>query len=259
MSELHTPVIEFEKVSTTKNGKQILSDINLTIQEREHWVFLGRNGAGKTTLVNYLFGYDWPTSGKISVLGMRLGEIPTSKIQSKIGMVQGDHQTNSLQKHLTTTEVLLTGFFHTIGLYREPSIEQVEKAKSILKENHLENLTDRKFHTLSSGEKQRILLLRAMVSNPEILVLDEPFANLDFAAKVEFSELLSEVHTKFKASILITHRVEEIPYFYTHICMLKQGNIIAKGLLKNTLTIQNLCQLYDLPENVIRKYLLVSL
>lgn len=257
MSELHTPAIQFQNIQTIKNGKPIIKNFNLTIFKGENWVFLGRNGAGKTTLINYICGYDWPTEGKISILGMDLGAVPTSLIQSKIGILQSEHQATALQKNLTVLELIITGIYHTIGFYKDPTPEIIQKAYDILNLYKLNELSERKFHTLSSGEKAKILLLRAIIDDPKILILDEPNANLDLKARIEFYETLSEVQKKIEASILITHRIEEIPPFYTHICLIKNGEVIASGKIKEVLNEKNLSILYDLSLEVVKKYLLL--
>lgn len=249
-------MIRLKNVTSIKKGKTILDNFSLEISEKEHWVFLGRNGAGKTTLINFLYGYDWPTTGEIIAFGEKYGESPLRPIQEKMGILESSHQTSLLQKNLTANEILITGIHKTIGIYRDVTKEQIVLADSILHDFGLHNLSDRLFETLSSGEKSKILLLRSIISKPELLILDEPTANLDLTARLEFFRILESVCIKsnLKSSILITHRIEEIPDFYTHICLFKNGRNMASGAIDDILTIPNLMELYDLTEEEIRKW-----
>ncbi|MCC5815831.1 MAG: ATP-binding cassette domain-containing protein [Leptospira sp.] len=255
-------MIQLRNLISIKKGTTILDNFSLDIQPGEHWIFLGRNGAGKTTLINFLYGYDWPTSGEVIAFGERYGESPLRPIQEKIGIMEPSHQGSLLQKNLSVQEILITGIHKTIGIYRKVTREQEILALDTLRLYGLDNLSDRFFSTLSSGEKSKILLLRSVISAPELLILDEPTANLDLTARLEFFRILEEVGKsskslnsgKLKTSILITHRIEEIPDFYTHICLLKNGCNIASGPIGEVLTVANLMDLYDLSEVEIRRW-----
>lgn len=259
-------MIYLKHLTSIKKGKMILDNFSLEIQEGEHWVFLGRNGAGKTTLINFLYGYDWPTSGEVIAFAEKYGESPLRPIQEKMGILESSHQASLLQKNLTVREILITGIHKTIGIFREITVEQKKITDSILQEFGLDNFSDRLFLTLSSGEKSKILLLRSIISRPELLILDEPTANLDLTARLEFFRILESVFQgsivpntpSLRSSILITHRIEEIPEFYTHICLFKKGRNIASGAIHEILTVPNLMELYDLTEEEIRRWVVLK-
>lgn len=241
-------ILNFSNVSFVRNDISILNQISFSLSESDSLAIIGRNGAGKTTLINLLYGYLWPTSGEISIFGELYGNSPMVPIQNQIGMVQSNHQETLLQ-HLTTIEMVLTGFLGTLGLYKEVNSSQVSAAEQLLISLKMDSKKDQPYKTLSSGEKMKVLLLRAMGQGKRLLVLDEPAAALDLTARVDFFSSLETL--KFKnpnlTRILITHRLEEIPKHFNKVLLLKNGNILAFGEKEKVLTSENLSLLYELP------------
>ncbi|MDX1961486.1 MAG: ATP-binding cassette domain-containing protein [Leptospiraceae bacterium] len=240
-------LISLESLSYSRNKTSLLSSIDLKVFKGENWVILGANGSGKTTLINLLYGYLSPTSGKIKIFGETFGETILRPIQKRIGILESTQQNSLLQKNLTVKEVLLTGLVPSIGFYHEPSQKDISKVESILKENLWISNPDQIFSTLSSGEKQKILLLRAIIHDPEILILDEPCSAMDIGAREEFLNLLDEkLHNRKSSAILITHRIEEISSRFTHVLLLKDGKKIFSGKIVDGLSSEFLSICYKI-------------
>ncbi|MEI7011867.1 ABC transporter ATP-binding protein [Leptospira licerasiae] len=229
-----------------RSGTPILDGIDFQINYGEHWVLLGRNGAGKTTLVNLIYGSVWPTAGRINLFGETFGETPLQILRNKIGILDSSQQESALQRSLTVYDVLLTGFFHTIGFYRESNAWEEKEAERILEENGFGAKRNQLFRTLSSGEKKKVLFLRAMCTSPEFVILDEPCSGLDLTAREEFIDFLDEYKKNRNfTSIYITHRIDEIPPFYEHAALLKSGKILFSGEIKEAFSSARLSDLYD--------------
>lgn len=243
-------MIQIQNLSYLRNDESILNQINLEILPGQHWIILGRNGAGKTTLINLLYGYIWPSSGKITVFGTEYGTEPLRPIQEQIGILQSNQQSNLLQRNLTTLEILISGLHSNLGIYREITDKDIATAETLLEQNELSHLKDRNFQILSSGEKSKILLLRSIIRKPKVLILDEPTSSLDIKACYEFFKLLEKIIVKQNVTcVQIVHRLEDIPKYFTHIAMMKKGEILYSGKIDSTLNLQNLSNLYDLPQD----------
>ncbi len=241
-----TALLSLHGIKFYRSSTPILDGIDLDINSGEHWVLLGRNGAGKTTIVNLIYGSVWPTAGRINLFGETFGETPLQILRNKIGILDSSQQESALQKSLTVYDVLLTGFFHTIGFYRESNAWEEKEAERILEENGFGAKRNQLFRTLSSGEKKKILFLRAMSTSPEFVILDEPCSGLDLTAREEFIDFL-DAYKKNRnfTSVYITHRLDEIPPFYEHAALLKSGRILFSGEIKQAFTAERLSELYD--------------
>ncbi|MBM9502034.1 ATP-binding cassette domain-containing protein [Leptospira sp. 201903071] len=247
------PLLSVEEVSYKPAGKTILDKVSFQIFENEHCVLLGRNGAGKSTLVNLIYGMIWASSGNIRLFHETYGETIVQELRKRIGILDASQQENALQRKLTVFDVVLTGLFHTIGYYRDPSPEEETKALRILEESDLIAKKDQLYVTLSSGEKKKILFLRSLVSEPDLLILDEPCSSLDLTAREDFLRFLKRYHSRRKfTSLYITHRPEEIPEFYTQAVLLKEGKVLTFGKIEETFSEIHLKELYDLSLQVRR-------
>ncbi|WP_025179999.1 ABC transporter ATP-binding protein [Leptospira interrogans] len=246
-------LLSLEKISYKPTGKTILDSVSFEIKTKEHCVLLGRNGAGKSTLVNLIYGMIWATSGTIRLFQETYGEIAIQDLRKRIGILDSSQQENSIQRKLTVKDTILTGLFHTIGYYRDPSPEEETKTLQILKDSDLLSKKDQLYNTLSSGEKKKILFLRSIVNEPDFLIMDEPCSSLDLTAREDFLGFLKEYHSKKKfTSLYITHRPEEIPDFYSKAVLLKEGKVIHFGPIEECFTEKNLEDLYDIPLQVQR-------
>jgi len=246
-------LLKLEKVSFIRNDRFILKDIDLSMESGQNWVILGKNGSGKTTLINLLYGYLWPTSGKVSVFEKTYGEYPIKLIQSKIGILQSSHQEERLQRNLSVKDVISSGLLNSIGIYSELTQSQLEKIDQLIESNTWIKDSTQNYSLLSSGEKKKVLLLRALISEPEILVLDEPCSSLDLAAREDFFSLLESYRRYAKLIILITHRTDEIPIYFNYALLLKEGQIVASGRKNEIFNSNNLTEVYGVNVELIEK------
>jgi iron complex transport system ATP-binding protein len=240
-----TPPLEINGLSVRRNGKRILSNVRWKIQPGENWVVLGANGSGKTTLLSTLLGYFVPTRGDIRLLGEPYGDCDWRLLRLKLGIV-----SSSLRQLMADEEpalhAIITGKYAMIDLWGKPKTADVRAAKKILRQMDCTALADRPWALLSQGERQRILIGRALMAQPEVLILDEPCAGLDPAAREHFLQFLERLGRASGAPtfILVTHHVEEITPMYTHALMLRKGKVQASGPLPRTLNGANLSETF---------------
>ncbi|WP_408008061.1 ABC transporter ATP-binding protein [Pseudalkalibacillus sp. A8] len=246
-------ILTLENVSLIRNGKWIIENINWKVKKGEHWVLFGLNGAGKTALLNMLNAYYFPTKGKVKVLGREFGRAPLAEhLRTKIGLV-----SSSLQQKLypadNAFEVVLSGAFASIGLYETPTDEMRQKAISLLKELGCFEYANQEYGSLSQGERQRVLIARALMADPELLILDEPTNGLDFIAR---EHLLEGIESIAKGSgaptiLYVTHHVEEILPTFGKTLLLKKGTVFGSGETKEMLSEQILSKFFDIPVEVV--------
>ena len=236
---------------TLKRGEaSILRGISWDISEGEHWALLGPNGSGKTMTLRIVLGYLWPSSGSISVLGHSFGTYDLRQLRRDIGWVGFDLQYQLIQRQDKVLDVVISGHYACIGLYdeiREP--EFVEKAMALLTDVGCAGLAERNFATLSYGEQKRVLIARALITEPSLLVLDEPCTGLDLAARERFLVAVEELVARKQgfSLIFVTHHTEEILPFITHCHLLKQGRTFGCGTKESVLTEDVLRSLFALP------------
>jgi iron complex transport system ATP-binding protein len=245
-------VIKLENVSLKKDGTWILKDINWTVNKREHWAIYGLNGAGKTALLNVLNSYDFPTKGKAKVAGKEFGkDILGEELRTKIGFV-----SSSLQQKLYGTdspfEIVLGGGFASIRLFSTPTKEMKQKVIFLLSELGCMEYADREYETLSQGEKQRVLIARALMADPELIILDEPTNGLDFLAKEQLLDTIEKVAlTSGAPTILyITHHLEEILPIFNYTLLLKKGKVFKTGKTVDILSKQVLSTFFEIEVDV---------
>jgi len=230
-----------KSVSWRVNGKYILKDINWTVNKGEHWAIMGLNGSGKTSLLNLVTGYNWPSSGEISVLGRHFGEYDIRELRKRIGLV-----SSSLQEKLygaeTAEEIVLSGKFATIGLYDRTNRRDERTAMNLMKKMRCSHVADRPYRTLSQGEKQKVLIARALMTSPGVLILDEPCAGLDMLAREHLLSSIEKIGRQKSAPTLlyVTHRIEEILPVFTHTLLIRKGRIHLQGKTGTVLTQENL-------------------
>ncbi|MDR1870389.1 MAG: ATP-binding cassette domain-containing protein [Deltaproteobacteria bacterium] len=246
-------ILELVGVELRRGGNPLLNNVNWSIKPGEHWALLGPNGAGKTLILRLATGYIWPTEGQITVLGHRLGRVDLRLLRREIGWVS-QALADITPGHVTLLETILSGPLASLGLYEDPDASMVKAAKETAEEYGLEKILDRPFGLLSSGERQRTLLARAALTKPKLLILDEPISNLDMGGRERFLTLVSQLALQPQAPtiILTTHTIQEIGPFITHLITIKNGQVVAKGPLAETLTPENLSLTYDLPFKIER-------
>lgn len=247
--------VRLDHISFIRDHTTILHDISLLIEKGQHWAIIGPNGSGKTRLISIINGYHFPSEGEAQVLGHRFGKTDLRELRLHIGEASSEIK-NMIHTQDSVTDIVLSGRFATIGLYETPSHEDRGRAKKLMEFFGLSEKEDRPFNILSSGEQQKTLLARALMPEPELLVLDEPCAGLDMGAR---EELLDAIQKMCDAPggptlILVTHHIEEIIPAVTHALTLRQGRVVAQGDKKDVLTGEVLSRTFDLSIEVQERY-----
>lgn len=243
-------VLRLTDVSYVRNGRVILNEVNWAAQSSERWVILGPNGAGKSSILKIVSGNDYPTSGEVQILDERLGKVDVFQLRSRIGLAAREHERR-IPFRETVLDVVLTAAYAVMGRWNENyDALDVRQADRVLSEWQLEDLADRRFGTLSDGERKRVMIARAVMTDPELLLLDEPAASLDLGARERLIRLLAGYASSptSPAMVMVTHHVEEIPKGFTHLLLLNaSGEVVAQGPLADTLTAENLERAFGLP------------
>jgi iron complex transport system ATP-binding protein len=241
------PVVRLDNISFIRDHTTILHDVSLTIERGQHWAIIGPNGSGKTSLISIINGYHFPSEGEVQVLGRRFGRTDLRELRLHIGEASSEIK-NMLHTQDTVIDIALSGRFATIGLYETPSLKDKLRAKILLEFFGLSEKEDRPFNILSSGEQQKTLLARALMPEPELLVLDEPCAGLDMGAREELLDAIQKMCDVpgGPTLILVTHNIEEIIPAVTHALALREGRIMAQGEKKEMLTGDVLSRTFDL-------------
>ncbi|MDR1052131.1 MAG: ATP-binding cassette domain-containing protein [Deltaproteobacteria bacterium] len=246
-------VVRLENILLRRGPLTLLDGVDWLVAPGEHWALLGPNGAGKTLILRIVTGYVWPTDGRVTVLGRRLGEYDLRLLRRSIGWVS-QALADLMPGGTPVREVVVSGCLASLGLYTEPEPEMVEKAEALAVDFGLKDLLDRPFARLSSGERQRALLARAALPEPALLILDEPMSNLDMGGRELFLGLLSRLARAPRAPslILTTHNINEIAPFMTSALVVKKGRVVGAGPLERTLTPECLGRAFDLDLRVER-------
>jgi iron complex transport system ATP-binding protein len=244
--------LEIENLSVRRGGKTILGPLNWQVLEGQRWVVLGPNGAGKTTLLQVCSSLIHPTSGSIKILGEQLGRVDVFELRTRIGLT-----SSALVEQLPADElvidVVLTAAYAMLGRWQEKyDLWDESRAMALLTALGVRELGDRNFGSLSEGEKKRVQIARALMADPELLLLDEPASSLDLGGR---EDLLKRIEVFAKdplapATVIVTHHIEEIPTGTTHALLLKEGSEVAKGDINTVITDLNLSNAYGLPISV---------
>ncbi len=237
-------IIDLQNVSYRKNGKMILDGVNWQVEDGEHWIILGLNGSGKTTLLNLINGYIFPVyGGSANVLGYQFGNCPIADLRKHIGWI-----SNSLAQNIpvndTPLEIILSGKFASIGLWDKVSDEDVSKAEGIMEKLGIMKLRDRTYGSLSQGEKQKVIIGRALISDPDIIIFDEACNGLDIFAKKDLYNLIEKLAQDKKSIFFVTHNTDEILPIFNKALLLKNGQVHSKGDLKTVIQQENLQDFY---------------
>ena len=249
-------VLQFEAVTVRRGTKVLLDSIDWTVELDERWVVLGPNGAGKTTLLQIAAAAMHPTSGVAYVLGERLGGVDLFELRPRIGLSSAA-LAGRIPLHETVLDIVISAGYSVIGRWRE-TYGRVDsrRANRLLRLMGVGELGDRTFGTLSEGERKRVQIARALMTDPELLLLDEPAAGMDLGGREGLLRRLTWLarDPDAPATILVTHHVEEIPVGATHAMLLREGNVVASGLLGAVMTDDNLSTTFSLPVAVERSH-----
>ncbi|WP_338469437.1 ABC transporter ATP-binding protein [Niallia sp. XMNu-256] len=245
-------VLQLDNVSLKKDGTWILQEVNWHIEKGEHWLLFGLNGSGKTAILKMIHAEYFPTSGSVKVLDKKFGKhYLGEELRLKIGFVSSALQ-EKFHHNDSAFEIVLSGAYASVGLYEKPTDEIRAKAIRLLKEFGCIEYGDRMYESLSQGEKQRILIARALMANPSILIFDEPTSGLDFIAREQFLETIEKISHEQNAPtmIYVTHHVEEILPVFKKTLLLKEGQVFSSGPTLNIISSESLSQFFDLPVRV---------
>ena len=241
-------VVQLSDVTLRRDTTQILGGISWSVAPTDRWVVLGPNGAGKTSLISIAAGKTYPSTGTAVVLGEKLGKTDIRELGTRIGL-----SSAALAEYLpaeeTVRNLVMTAAYGVAGRWRETYDELDEqRADALLAAFGMSDFAQRTFGTLSEGERKRTQIARALMTDPELLILDEPAAGLDLGGREELLGALTELASdkRSPAMVLVTHHVEEIPQGFTHALLLKDGLAVAQGPLLEALTEANLERTYGM-------------
>src|SRR3954470_11647926 len=243
------PVLQLAGVTVRRGGTNLIADVDWTVEEDERWVILGPNGAGKTTLVQVAAAQIHPTAGVAGILGEVLGTVDVFDLRPRIGLTSVA-LADMIPRGERVHDVVVSASYAVIGRWRE-RYDQLDhsRADQLLREVGASSLRDRTFGTLSEGERKRVQIARALMTDPELLLLDEPAAGLDLGGREDLVSTLSMLAMDWEApaTVLVSHHVEEIPPGFTHVLMLSRGAVVAAGPIHATLTEEALSETFGLP------------
>jgi len=246
-TESDRPIISMEGVTLLREGRPILADLTWEVHALERWVLLGPNGSGKTTLLRVAGAQLRPSKGTVYILGERIGASDLRQIRKRVGFMS-PALGRQLRTDETILEVVLSGRYAALETWWNGySPDDYKRASYVLDDLGISRLADRTYGVISEGERQLVLLARTLMADPELLLLDEPVASLDMGARKRFLTQLERMANDLQAPpyVLVTHRLEEIPKGTTHVGLLKEGRLLAAGLLEQTLTDELLAQCFD--------------
>jgi len=246
-------ILKLQHLRIERSGTVILDDVNWRVAPGEHWVVLGANGSGKTSLLSAITGYFMPTNGEIDLLGHRYGESDWRELRCRIGIVSSAVRQMMADEE-PALDTVITGRRAMIDLWGKVTTAERREARNILKQVECEYLADREWRVLSQGERQRVLIGRALMAHPKLLILDEPCAGLDPGAREQFLQFLQRLGRKKSSPTLVfvTHHVEEIMPVFSHAMILRSGRVLASGEKDEVLNSTNLSKAFAARTKLVR-------
>ncbi|HMG29327.1 MAG TPA: ABC transporter ATP-binding protein [Jiangellaceae bacterium] len=247
-----TDVLELADVSVVRSGHRLLDGVTWSVADSDRWVVLGPNGAGKTTLLQIASAQMHPTTGYAAVLGEILGAVDVFELRPRIGLTSAS-LADRIPRSESVHDVVVTASYAVVGRWREAyEGYDVDRAAVLLDRLGVGHLGERTFGTLSEGERKRVQIARAMMTDPELLLLDEPAAGLDLGGREALVATLGEIAADptSPATVLVTHHVEEIPQGFTHALLLREGGVVAAGPVADVVIDDHLSRCFGLPLTV---------
>ncbi|WP_405143547.1 ABC transporter ATP-binding protein [Sphaerisporangium sp. NBC_01403] len=242
-------VLRLQDVAVRRDGAALLRGIDWTVEEDERWVVIGPNGAGKTTLLQVAAALLYPSEGSVEILGERLGQTDVFDLRPRIGLASAA-LAEKVPPEEKVIDLVLTASYAILGRWNEEyDSGDVTRAVELIDQLGCAHLIRRKFGTLSEGERKRVQIARALMPDPELLLLDEPAAGLDLGGREDLVRRLSALAYDAKAPtmVLVTHHVEEVPSGFTHVLLLRHGSVVAQGPIEYVMTADNLSRTFGVP------------
>ncbi|WP_392389924.1 ABC transporter ATP-binding protein [Corynebacterium bouchesdurhonense] len=245
-------LVDFRDVTFVRDGRTLVGPVTWQVELDERWVIVGPNGAGKTTLIRMASAQEFPTAGTAFVLGERIGRTDMRDLRASIGLTSSA-VAQRVPDGEKVGDLVVSAGYAIMGRWREEYDEMdYAQALEVLEQVGAIHLMDRTWGTLSDGEKKRVLIARAVMTNPELLIMDEPAAGMDLGGREDLLAYLGELalDPDAPAIVMITHHLEEIPPGFTHAMLLDEGEIVAQGLIEDVLTAENVSKAYHQPIEV---------
>ncbi|MGV0447994.1 ABC transporter ATP-binding protein [Corynebacterium sanguinis] len=245
-------LIDFQGVEFARGGSTLVGPIDWQVELDERWVVIGPNGAGKTTLIRMASAQEFPSSGTAFVVGEQLGRTDMRDLRAQIG-VTSSAVAQRVPAEEKVGDLVVSAGYAILGRWREEYDEMdYDQALEVLEQVGAMHLIDRTWGTLSDGERKRVLIARAIMTNPELLIMDEPAAGMDLGGREDLVTYLGDLamDPDAPAIVMITHHVEEIPPGFTHAMLLDEGEVVAQGLIDDVLTSENVSRAYHQPIEV---------
>lgn len=245
-------VAELTGVDVRRGTAVLLHDIDFTVDEGERWVVIGPNGAGKTTMLSLLAAQTHPTSGVVELLGDYMGAVDVFELRPRIGVASSSiaHRIPSREK---VKDVVVSAAYGVMGRWREVyDSMDYGRASQLISLMRVDDLAERTYGTLSEGERKRVEIARSLMTDPELLLLDEPGAGLDLRGREILVQILSQLchDPEAPAIVMVTHHVEEIPDGITHAVLMADGEMVAQGPIDDVLSDENLTKTFDMPLHI---------
>ena len=246
-------MLELTNVSLLRGDRVILKDLTWHVRRGEHWAVVGANGSGKTMMLKIATGYLWPSQGTVSVLGKRFGTIDLRELRTKIGWISAALR-DLIPPRDSAFDVVLSGRFASLGLWNPVDRDDKTRATELLSIFDCDSLAAQSFRSLSQGEQQKILIARALLPTPRLLILDEPCSGLDLSAREQLLQTVQQVGSQPDGPTLIfvTHHIDEIIPVFTHALIMQGGRILAQGVKERVLTTPTLSHAFGVSVNIVK-------
>jgi iron complex transport system ATP-binding protein len=243
-----TALIDLRGVSVRRGKVAALIDVDWKTYRGEHWFIMGNNGSGKTTLLEIIMGYLWPQEGSVAILGRRFGEVYLQELRSRIGYVS-PWIFHHMRDYIPVRHVIASGTDASVGYFESFSPKLEQKTVDLLRFFHCEELHDRPFGTLSSGQQLKVMLARSLINDPAVMLLDEPFSLLDIGSRYQMYRYMEKICTLEGGPqvVIVTHHFDDLTPVFTHGLLLKKGRVYRKGPRDRVLRAEVLSGALDIP------------